>query len=277
MTDQNLYSADDLSTAAKLLSWGLRVKQRPSGNKEYADLVRRWQESARIQGALQAMVEGQSMVLLGVDARDGVILAAQRHSPFSLGITDLRATARQALAAHMAIVLASIVATFFPTSDSVEDDDRTLPALRASQIIATLSELVRALEEKASNEALPEDVVHIWRSLGRLPVSAERKEDAKRDSMDLKSLEGLVRNMLTHMANNNLTTPYSEDELILARERFRLQLRHHGIPTLLEIARAAIARHGIQNPFSIGPDNTGEDNYAVTPKDPLQPDARSGR
>jgi hypothetical protein len=274
MTDQTHYSADDLSTAARLLSWGLRVKQRPSGNKEYADLVRRWQESARVQGALQALVEGQSMVLLGVDVRDGVILAAQRHSPFSLGITDLRATAKQQLAAHMAIVLASIVATFFPTSDSVDDDDRALPTLRTSQIIATLSELVRALEEKASNEALPEDVVHIWRSLSRLPVSAERKEDAKRDSMDLKSLEGLVRNMLTHMANNNLTTAYSEDELIQARERFRLQVRHHGIPTLLEIARAAITKHGIANPFSIGPTEEFQDYSPATPKDPPQPDAR---
>lgn len=260
MTDLNLYSTEDIGTAARLLAMGLRVKQRPAGNKEYADLIRRWQESARIQEALAAMVGSQSMILLGVDIRDGVMLAAERISPFSLGITDLRSNASGATAAHIAIVYAAIVATFFPTSDSVDNDDNALPALRPSQIIHTLAELIRSLEEKATNEALPEDVMHIWRSLGRLQVMADRKDDAQRDRANLKSLEGLVKLSLKHMADNNLTTAVNEDEIIQARERMRLQLRHHGIPTLLEIARTAVSRHGIASPFAL---DANEDEIVV--------------
>lgn len=231
------FSAEHFRTASRLLFWALKPKQRPSGNREYADLVRQYQESALVQEALEVLVAEQSMVLLDVDAADGVMLAADRQSPYAFTVADMRSRAGNKVAAVLATVMAAIAAAFFPTSDSIEDDENPLPTQRPSEILDVLLGAIEEKERLAKAGELPDDVNHIWRELARMPAEAERREDAKRDRPNLSSLEGTIFALLKHMSDNDLITAPDGNNVIQARERFRRQLKRHGSLVLLKVVQ----------------------------------------
>jgi hypothetical protein len=81
-------STEDVVAGARLLAFGLRPKQIPSRDLDYADLVKRAVEDDAFRELTDAIAEGLGLTVLAVSVRTGMVLGPAEESVFEQKFDD---------------------------------------------------------------------------------------------------------------------------------------------------------------------------------------------
>lgn len=243
------FTREQVATASRLLAFGLQAKQTPIGNKEYGEVVQSWLRDTGVQAALEAITEGLSMAVVDVDGSEGLVLSTSRFSSFAYNLTDIRRNFSDRTAAMIGLAYAAVAAAFYPTAQSIDSSDGTRQGVTIRDIRRIFMGAIADISARAERGEIEPVAEQIWQELNRLPEFQKERENIERQRYNLSSVDGLIRVVLSRLSEEGLVSGdmKNDDTLLMAKDRFRKQLRGrgganlhgHGALALLELAQKA--------------------------------------
>ena len=175
----------DIASAARLVSWSARPKERPARHDDYRQLVERYLASDDFAEIVDACAAGMGLNIT-VDPVVGAVTSAEPDSPFRVtpgGLTrQLKHITKKA---SIATALIGIVRTLYPTT-ALLDNPHRVPQVSVGAVVDYLNRLCEQLAEDAADSDLDE----LWRTWLRL---RQTRADSQRSSANDRA--GLVRKM----------------------------------------------------------------------------------
>ncbi|MFI2753872.1 hypothetical protein ACGIF2_10600 [Cellulomonas sp. P22] len=224
---------DDVAAAARLVEWGMRPRQVPARDLEYADLVRRHGEDDTFADLVKAVAAGLNLLVLAVDPRSGIVLAPREDSVFAVRIEEY--AKRTALSsrgtdkvvhglAHLAVA-----ALAFPRPDDLAND-AYVGYVTVDQVDGVVRDACRVLDERAAQaeenhdplETAPE-LERAWRAYARRPATAGTKDG--RAASD--TTRGMVAKAVRFLAEQGFLVTRSDENggAYRTTPRFQVQVR----------------------------------------------------
>lgn len=176
----------DVQDAARLVVLGMRPRQVPNRDVQYAELVRRYTNDEDFADLVHAVAHGLGLVVLGVDQASGAVLAAREDTVFEVRIEEYaRRTAGSGRGpdkvihglAHLAVA-----ALAFPRPDDLANDSY-VGRISVEQVDAVVREVCQKLEERATQAEQNNDPLdtapyleRAWRAYQRRPAMAAAKD-----------------------------------------------------------------------------------------------------
>jgi hypothetical protein len=205
--------------ANRLIYKALQLGLTPTNDPEYRELLSKYRADAALFENVQQAASALELTILDASEHGLIIAPSRRESRFSLRLSDLRQQLNNEQKVALVLAHLAISATFYPTTDLIEDDTRT-PLSQESPPEGTTEEFVPALE-----------------LLRRLPVANPRAERASTNS-----IEGFVKLALKQMAEYGLVRLVRETEeeaqaLYTPTHRLRIHLRELTLWRLFELAQ----------------------------------------
>lgn len=229
--------------AARLISFALRPRLRPSREPRYAELLKRYRNESGLREHVTVIARGLGLAVLG-ETELGLVVGAQQEGPFALRLSDYR---RQGLSVdermcHGLLQLA-VAAYCFPTAGSLEDPD-SVAGTRVSvhDLVHYVEGLCEELEERSTNdaEAGKPELREAWRTvLGR---AATRTTPDGRQSAG--TLAGMAAHALGYLEHGGLMRKIDETNggTWQALAAYRIQVRELGAHESAALVREAGAR-----------------------------------
>jgi hypothetical protein len=207
----------DAANAARLVAMGLRPRQLPARDIEYAELVRRYQQDPAFADLVEAVASGLGLGVLAVARQTGIVLAAMSESVFEMRIDDyVRRTAlrdRQIEKVLHGLIHLAVAALSFPRADDLADDTY-VGRVSVDQVDQVVREACRSLDEKVSAADVNADPLQeapgleqVWRAYARRP-SASSTKDGRIGS---DSTRGMINKALKFLAEQGFVHQVSED------------------------------------------------------------------
>jgi hypothetical protein len=178
----------DAEAAARLVTLGLRPKQLPARDADYAELVRRYGADDDFKGMVNAVAAGMGLLVLAVSMRTGAVLAATEDSIFEIKMDEYsrRAALRERRdvdkVLHGLIHLA-VAALAFPRPDDLANDTY-VGRVSVEQVDGVVREASRLLDERARNAERNQDPLEdapelerAWRAYARRSAVAVTKDN----------------------------------------------------------------------------------------------------
>ena len=186
----------------RLIALGLRPRQTPARNADYAALVARWHADDVFAGEVAAVAGAQGLRILECSRIHGLVLAAaDDESPYAMRVDDyLKVTAEQRLL-HGFVQLAIALAAY-PTAADLEADDR-IPTVRGEDVAALVARLVARIRESMPGEDPRTDeplLEPLYRVLARAPDAKKAADDRSNP----RTYVGAVRKALNVLAEQGL-------------------------------------------------------------------------
>ena len=221
--------------AGRLITFALRPTQTPWTMREYAELLRRYEEDTHFRAIVDGVTEGLGLRIVDV-GRNGLFLGANEGSPFRLTADDYKPN----MSAHdrvlHGIIQVAIAAFSFPKAEVLDQDDNVAPA----QITpVALAEYVRKFAETEAARSPSETVEEteerrVWREV--LSRALTMETSAGKESV--RSLIGMCRQALEFLERQGLMRMVSEERgAFQGTTAFRIRLKYHGAHELLILMR----------------------------------------
>ena len=218
-----------VEAAARLVAFGMRPKALPGRDPAYADLVRRYREDDAFADTAQRVASGLGLVVLAVDPRAGIVLAAVEESAFEIKMDEYaRRTAlanRQADKVLHGLAHLATAALAFPRPDDLGNDSY-VGRVSVDQVDGAVREAARILEERVtgSEEADPlsdaPQLEAVWRVWLRRPEATATKDGRAGES----TTRGIVGKALRFLADQGFLMPVS-DGVYRSTPRYQVQVR----------------------------------------------------
>ncbi|MFF2554384.1 hypothetical protein ACFVUS_25515 [Nocardia sp. NPDC058058] len=223
----------DAEQAAQLVAWGLRGKQVPDRDIAYRDLVHRYRHDEDFAAMVIAVAAGLRLLVLEVDQRSGIVLAAEPGSVFELKLEDYASTRlpkrRDTERVLHGLAHLAIAALAFPRADDLAHD--FYPGRVSVELVDTVvRETCRVLEQRTEREGERHDpsaeeleLERLWRVYVRRPEVAETKDGRHNP----ETTRGVVRRALGWLADRGLLQPVGEqsDEVFRTTGRYQILVR----------------------------------------------------
>jgi hypothetical protein len=213
----------DPGAVGRLIAFGLRPRQTPARNADYAALVARWHNDKEFAADVAAVAGSQGLRILECSRLHGLVLAAgDEESPYVMRVDDyLKVTAEQRLLhgfVHLAIALAA-----YPTAADLDVEDR-VPRVVAEDVATLVARLVARIRETVGNEDPRADepmLEPLYRVIARAP-DAKKSAD---DRSNPRTYVGAVRKALSVLVEQGLADqdPNHADTWKM-RTRYRLHV-----------------------------------------------------
>jgi hypothetical protein len=180
------FTVSDAEGASQLIAFGMRPRQRPSQEREYEGLVRRYRDDAGFQLLTSRIAFGLGLRIVRVTFATGAVLAAAEGSVFETKIEDYARISRHRgdgeKVMHGIIHLA-VAALAFPRPPDLADDGY-IGRVTASLVDETVREICRKLKRRTTESELGEDVAsdtpeleRAWRAYARRPETSRTKDE----------------------------------------------------------------------------------------------------
>lgn len=218
-----------VEAAARLVAFGMRPKALPGRDAAYAELVRRYREDDAFADTAQRVASGLGLVVLAVDPRAGIVLAAVEESAFEIRMDEYaRRTAlvnRQADKVLHGLAHLATAALAFPRPDDLGNDSY-VGRVSVDQVDGAVREAARILEERVSGseEADPlsdaPQLEAVWRVWLRRPEATATKDGRAGES----TTRGIVGKALRFLADQGFLVPVS-DGVYRSTPRYQVQVR----------------------------------------------------
>lgn len=226
--------------AAKLLSYALQPRLRPSREPRYAELLRRYRDERGLREHVTVIARGLGLAVLG-STELGLVVGAEQGGPFAQTLANYR---RQGLSVdermcHGLIQLA-IAAYCFPTARSLEESDSVAGTrISARRLVEYLRGVCEELERRSEDdpEAGSPELREAWRSV--LARAATRSTpDGRRAS---GTLSGMVSYALEQLERGGLMRKVEEEDgdTWQALAAYRIQAREVGAHEAAMLVREA--------------------------------------
>lgn len=200
-----------IEDAARLVSFGLRARLRPSQDAAYGELLQRYRGDSALRERVAQVSRGLGLVVLG-ETDHGLVLGAQEHGPFAVRLKHYRRSGLsvEERLCHGLIQLA-IAAWCFPTAQSLEDPDSVAGArLSARRVVSYLVELCSELSDRSSEDPDlgSDEMREAWRAvLAR--AETRTTPDGRRAA---GTLVGMVSHALEFLEQGGLLRRLSDED-----------------------------------------------------------------
>lgn len=224
--------------AAKLVYKALNTSLSPVNDVSYRELLALYRAQPNFASDVQGIAEGMELVVLDVSERGLVVAPISRESRFSARMADIRAVLKPEQKAALVLAHVAIAATFFPTTDGLDDDSYIAPPASLANFRDILVSLAKRLKEIGNDEVeLPYSLEPGWEHICWLPLSTPSTQRSSPNT-----LTGLVNLSINQMREGGLIRldRTSEDEAMSTytpTHRFRVQLRELTLRRLFELAQ----------------------------------------
>ena len=234
--------------AARLIYMGLQPKITPSKDREYKDLIQLAMSSDKFRDMVQTVAQGLSLYVVDISERGIILSPEDLGSLFKMTLTEYRRELggddTDAKPGLIALVQVAIAATFFPTAESLDDDDW----LSESKGVRNFDNVLVGMCEKVASEDDPEAVSPFLRQSGETVLTMpEIMPDAKK--LTLKSRTGAIGIVVKHLEENRMVKRENttEGETWFPTYRYQQLLRRRAGGGLFEICHriASLQRAGI--------------------------------
>lgn len=233
-------------SAARLLYKALHSMLVPINDAEYRDLLAHYRADPAFANEVQDIAAGMELTILDVSERGLVVVPASRESKYAIKMTDLRTGLDAKQKAALLLAHLSIAATFYPTTDGLDDDNFIPPPSSVADFRNTLHSLAKHLQGSAPpTQDVPAELAPGWDYIASLAVIVPAAQRAS-----LNSVVGFIKLALKHMREGGLVrldreTDDEETESYTPTQRLRVQLRELALRRLFEITQAVVYTKGI--------------------------------
>lgn len=222
--------------AGRLLGFALR-SQNPMTSKEYAELLRRYDEDSALRIVVDGTCDGLGLRIVYV-GQFGLIVTPSDASPFRLTADDYKSGMAPEERILHGLVQVAIAAYSFPRAETLAQDDDVQPAPLTAQ---KLAEYLRSFAEAEQHRAADDSPDHVeseereaWRQV--LALALTKETAGKRESP--RSLTGICRYGLEYLAGQGLMRLVDEGRGIYqGTSGYRIRLKYYGAHALLEQMR----------------------------------------
>lgn len=225
--------ADDVTDAARLIGYGLRPRQLPARDLDYADLVIRYVEDDDFADVVRAVAEGFELQVLAVSKPTGIVLAPREESVFALRFDEY--AKRASLAGRSAdkvihgLAHVAIAALAFPRPDDLANDTY-VGQVTVDEVDAVIREACRVLDERAkeaeeNNDPLDTapDLERAWRAYARRPAATATKDNR----LAPDSTRGMVTKAVRFLVEQGFLSQRAKDTTgtYLTTPKYQVQVR----------------------------------------------------
>jgi hypothetical protein len=217
--------------AGRLIAFALRPKQTPWTVREYAELLRRYEENSTFQTIVDGVIEGMGLRIVDV-SRNGFFLAANEGSAFRLTVDDYKANMSAQDRILHGVIQVAIAAFSFPKAEVLDQEDNVAPAQVTP---GALAEYIRKFAETEAAR-FPSDTVEeteerrVWREALSRALTMETSSGKE----STRSLTGMCRQALDFLERQGLMRTVSEEKGIFqGTTALRIRLKYHGAHELL--------------------------------------------
>lgn len=229
--------------AARLIYKATDSGSVPNNDTQYRELVALYRAEPTFSALVREVAEGFQLLILDASERGLVVAPKSRESRFAVRLSDLRSSLKGAeqktplLLAHVAII-----AVFFPTTDSLDDESYIPPPVSVAQCRDALHSLAQRLKLAPGEDPdIPPELASGRDALAALPLAVPSGKRAAPNS-----IVGFVQLALSHMRASNLVRSdrNSDDDVAqtyTATHRLRVQVQALTLRRLYELAQSAIA------------------------------------
>jgi hypothetical protein len=221
--------------AGKLITFALRPTQTPWTIREYAELLRRYEEDTNFRAVVDGVTEGMGLRIVDV-GRNGLFLAAGEGSPFRLTGDDYKANMSAQERVLHGVIQVAVAAFSFPKAEVLDQDDNVAPAQVTP---AALAEYIRKFAETEAAR-FPTDTVEetgerrVWREALSRALTMETSSGKE----SAKSLTGMCRQALDFLERQGLMRMVSEEKCIFqGTTALRIRLKYYAAHELLMLMR----------------------------------------
>ncbi len=236
---------DAVFKAARLIFKGLQPKITPSKDREYKDLVQLGMSSDEFRSMVIAVAQGLSLSVVDISDRGIILSPEDLGSLFKMTLTEYRRELggedTDAKPGLIALVQVAIAATFFPSAESLDDDDW----LSESKGVRDFDNVLAGMCEKVAREDDPELVPPFLRQSGEIVLNMpEIIPDAKKPT--LKSRTGAIGIVVKHLEDNRMIKREntSEGETWFPTYRYQQLLRRRAGGGLFDICHRLTGESG---------------------------------
>ncbi|MFI1826700.1 hypothetical protein ACH41E_09645 [Streptomyces sp. NPDC020412] len=230
------YAGDDAEAAARLIGYAFRPRVLPHRDRDYAALVRRFDEEPAFEDLVRRSATGLGLNVLGVTMRAGSVIVPVPGSVFE---TRLEGYARQARQGHQreaervlhGIAHLAIAALCFPRPQDLADDSYVGAVTAATvdkQVRHTCQELAERLAAGPESGDAPVETPELERAWR---VYARRSEAGETSSGQVvpTTSEAIVGKALRYLVDQGLLNEGENAELMVkvyrTTGRYQLQVR----------------------------------------------------
>ncbi len=234
--------ANDAHDAGRLLGFALASRS-PATSKDYADLLRRYDEESSLRAITDGLCDGLGLRVVYV-GKHGLIFTASETSPFRLNADDYRSGMTPEERICHGIIQVAIAAWSFPRAETLaQDDDVQAAFLTAPELAKWLKDFAEAENARHVENLDPaeSEEKRTWRVVLAQALTKETKN--KRESR--QSLTGMCGFALEYLAGQGLLRLVDEKKSSYqGTSAYRIRLKYHGAHALLEQLRAFAAIRG---------------------------------
>jgi len=221
--------------AGRLITFALRPTQTPWTVREYAELLRRYEEDSDFRAIVDGVTEGMGLRIVDV-SRNGFFFTANEGSPFRLTIDDYKPNMSAQDRVLHGVIQVAVAAFSFPKAEVLDQDDNVAPAQISP---GGLAEYIRKFAETEAAR-FPSDTVEeneesrAWREALARALTMETSSGKE----SAKSLTGMCRQALDFLERQGLMRTVSDEKNIFqGTTAFRIRLKYYGGHELLTLMR----------------------------------------
>lgn len=235
------FKLDEIYDASLLIQKGLSKILSPSKDNEYKNLIDKIYSDDNFYLLTKRIAEGLLLDVVDVNEYGIVLSPLDSNSPFvmklshyrkELGVDDISNQDSTSKRALLSLILVAIPATFYPTAETLEDDDGNI-AKKAT--VKEVSNLLRELSEKIISEKEDEkSIVYLQKGASYILELPDKIPNQKKDTFS--SLYGAVSIIMRHFNQDDLLyfEEDKEDGYYLVKHKYRALLQNRIGSSLLE-------------------------------------------
>ncbi|NMM12409.1 MAG: hypothetical protein HHJ17_02540 [Rhodoferax sp.] len=227
--------------AGRLLYKALQTTLAPANDLEYRDLLAQFRADPLFAQQVSEFAQGMELAILDVSERGLIVVPTSRDSKFAVRLTDIRSGLDIQQKASLVLAHVAIAATFFPTTDGLEDDNYIPPPGSVANFRDSLHALAKQLEALDGEQLsdIPSELAPGWRCITALMVSVPSSQRAT-----INSVVGFIRLALKNMREAGLVridrdSEEDDTETYTPTQRMRVQLRELALRRLFDLAQTA--------------------------------------
>ncbi|MGY1615921.1 hypothetical protein ACI797_04195 [Geodermatophilus sp. SYSU D00691] len=229
---------DDVTDAARLIALGMRPKQIPARDLDYADLVRRYTQDEEFADLVTAVADGLGLTILDVTVGSGLVAGPCEESVFEVRMDDYakRSVLSDRRADRVIHGLAHLAAAAlaFPRPEDLANDTY-VGYVSVDDVDAAVRETCRVLAERAAAagenadplESAP-DLERAWRAYARRGQAGGSKTGGTKDGRAASdSSRGAVAKALRYLTDQGMLTARNDDRggSYRTTPRYQIQVR----------------------------------------------------
>lgn len=238
------FKADPYS-ASRLVAKSLQPNSSPANDIEYRQLIALYRADAEFRNIFTEILRGLELQLLDWSERGVVVVPDGQKSLFACRLSDIRSGLSETEKTALVLIFVGIATVFFPTTESLDNDEYHPPPARLSEFRDAIHALACRLRDETNIDDVTEALRPGWDYLSSLPLASPKSENQR---ANLNSIVGLIKIGLNNLRDAGLVNLDHSfgDELQHAytvTHRFRVQLREFSLHKLVEYAREATAKN----------------------------------